>query len=218
MLFPRIRLFLSLALIGALGACAADGRDSGGTPMTVEEQDSTIEDSTLWLPGPIIADSAGFTRSLRDNQYPLEEVVGTITNFYDFQYLPGFYVFFAKSSTRKIQDEAIFRNFFSGRIYAFEGEPEKIGFQTSLPGGYVWRSEWGSRHCIAARIGTAFGARTGVGRASGTPYNAIVALFHCADTAAEIDAVEDFIRDPELVEDREAFIAHVRANQSAGEG
>lgn len=196
------------ALLMAVG-CADGPRDSGGTRMQLEEREATLADSTLWLPPPILKDARSFTVVLRDNQFPIEEVKGGGANMLNFQYLPGFYQFFSKDSRRSIQDEARFRELFQSRTFGFSGAPERIGSQTSNVGGYLWRSERGGRHCIAAQIGRGYGARRNVGQSVGTPYNGILRLFHCDPSPTAIDQVEAFVRDPELVENRGAFAAEV---------
>lgn len=217
-----VKLLAVAAVLAALTGCkSATGTDvevsedtSGARIVVAEQSGKSISDSVLWLPDPLIATSGEFVQSLRDNQSPIQEIKGQDLLFYILEYSAGFYSFFSKSSTRNVQSEEEFRRMFGRALDHFKGAPEKIGFQTSRTGGYIWRSKVDNQHCIAGNIGTGIGGRASVGASSGTPYNVIMALFYCDAEAGNVDAVEEFLRNPKPVEDRQAFSAHVSSVRS----
>jgi|GEM_PF-948926 len=207
----------AVSLLVLVGACmSATGKDteisqdkSGTTTQLTTQGDKDLTDSVVWLPEPIIASPGKFEQTIRDNQSPIQSIDSDALLLYRLQYSAGFYRFFSRSTTADIQSEAEFRNTFPGALDHFEGSPEKVGFQTSRTGGYIWRSKVDSQDCIAGRIGTGVGGRASVGASVGMPYNVIVMLFFCDPSTEKVDAVEAFLRSPKLVEDRASFAAYV---------
>ena len=212
-----MKLLVGAAVIAGLVGCkSATGtgtetaQDASGATMELSVQnDKDFSDSVVWLPDPLIATSGEFEQTLRDNQSPIQSITGEDLLYYKLQYSAGFYSFFSKRTTRDVQSESDFRKTFGKLLDEFDGSPEKIGFQTSRTGGYIWRSDAYGFRCIAGQIGTGVGGRASVGASSGLPYNVIVALFYCDEDSGAIDKVEDFLRGPKLVQNRDAFAAHV---------
>lgn len=216
--FMRI---VSFALIAGLvlAGCQSGQTDSGGTPMTIDEQNSTIHSAVSWLPEPIVRWSETYTYSLRDNTHPIVDIKleGT-RGYYEGQYIREYYELFSRGTAQRIQDEAEFRNWLNrvGISETLIEEFVKVGNPYSRTGGWYGLFGGGDQqNCVIANVGAGLTTYASQGAPSGMPYDSIYRILYCG-TMEERDQVIDFILSPQSAEDRAAFRAYVDTVQQEG--
>jgi len=207
-----IRTVLVVLLATALAACESTGRTANGTPVSIQPvEERTIHDAMLWFPKGIIETQSSFSVFSRNNSHPIEEMTfRSGQGWYRAQFLRGYGIGFNRETTRGVLDVDTFRTRATAlgvRDYELDNITE-FGSSYTTNGGVYARYERGQYHCIAGRVGAGLGGFNVALSTHGAPYDTIIVLSFCG-TLEQTDDVENFLVDPQQVEDRAAYQAYV---------
>lgn len=198
------------ALIALTAACQTGPTDSRGNPMSIEERAVDVSQSTFRYPDFVIASYTDYVFKLRDNRDPIETITfGPAKSRIHTEHLLGK----VRAYNTQVMERYLTPTQFAADLKRHENQTisesaVKVigGPRTPVAGtmGYYTRS---GINCVAGQVVAQTNLRTSAIAHHGRRHNSIIRLNHCSEVVEEIAALAAFLKDPPLVEDRNAYAA-----------